>query len=71
MLKLIAEADKHEFDGELTAVISDPVVLGLGQAIVNREGELKKKYDDKVRLITLEKTRQIASCRRRRRRTTG
>ena len=55
MLKLIAEADKHEFDGELTAVISDPVVLGLGQAIVNREGELKKKYDDKVRLITLEK----------------
>ena len=43
------------FEGKLKRWFADPVVLGLGQTIIAREAAEKKRHDEMVCSITIEK----------------
>ena len=49
-----------EYDDRMKKLLSDPIVAALGEVSVAREAALKKQFDDKVRLITLEKN--VSDC---------
>ena len=50
-----SQADKRVFEGKLKRWLADPVVLGLGQTIIAREAAEKKRHDEMVRLMAVEK----------------
>ena len=52
---MIAEADKQEFERKLKRWLADPVVIGLGHAIIERGAAQQKQFEDKVSSITIEK----------------